>query len=161
VRLLRVLQQNNRLTAAELSEAVNLSSSLPFRTKGFLNIVPDIGTLGRHYQNGDGLGDGRIVGKPSSTAGHLRPVDCRPGCKSKEEVERLREQLERRNQHIAELEKQVEEQQKKIAEEEQKIAEASTCIGHPPNRLRVRRAELEYVANAASSGRPESAGPKS
>ena len=31
----------------------------------------------------------RIVEKPSSIAGHLRPVGCRPGCKSKEEVERL------------------------------------------------------------------------
>jgi TolA-binding protein len=58
-----------------------------------------------------------IVGKPSSTTRHLRPVGCRPGCKAKEEVERLREQLERRNQRIAELEKQVKEQQKKIAEE--------------------------------------------
>jgi Family of unknown function (DUF6444) len=65
----------------------------------------------------------RIVGKPSSVAGHLRPVGCRPGCKSREEVERFREQLERRNQRIAELEKQVKEQQKKIAEGEKKITD--------------------------------------
>jgi TolA-binding protein len=80
----------------------------------------------------------RIVGKPSSIAGHLRPVGCRPGCKSKEEVERLREQLERRNQRIAELEKQVKEQQKKIAEDEKKIAEGEKKIADLERRLALR-----------------------
>jgi flagellar motility protein MotE (MotC chaperone) len=80
----------------------------------------------------------RIVEKPSSIAGHLRPVGCRPGCKSKEEVERLREQLERRNQRIAELEKQVKEQQKKIAEEEKKITEGEKKIADLERRLALR-----------------------
>jgi len=92
----------------------------------------------------------RIVGKPSSTAGHLRPVGCRPGCRSKEEVERLREQLERRNQRIAELEKQVEEQQKKIAEEEKKIAEGEKKIADLERQLSLRR------RNSTNSSKPPS-----
>jgi transposase len=92
----------------------------------------------------------RIVGKPSSIAGHLRPVGCRPGCKSKEEVERLREQLERRNQRIAELEKQVKEQQKKIAEEEKKITEGEKKIADLERRLALRG------RNSTNSSKPPS-----
>ena len=92
----------------------------------------------------------RIVGKPSSTAGHLRPVGCRPGCKSKQEVDRLREQLERRNQRIAELEKQVREQQKKIAEEEKKITEGEKKIADLERRLALRG------RNSTNSSKPPS-----
>jgi transposase len=92
----------------------------------------------------------RIVGKPSSTAGHLRPVGCRPGCKSKQEVDRLREQLERRNQRIAELEKQVKEQQKKIAEEEKKITEGEKKIADLERRLALRG------RNSTNSSKPPS-----
>ena len=91
-----------------------------------------------------------IVGKPSSTTRHLRPVGCRPGCKAKEEVERLREQLERRNQRIAELEKQVKEQQKKIAEEEKKITEGEKKIADLERRLALRG------RNSTNSSKPPS-----
>ena len=92
----------------------------------------------------------RIVGKPSSTAGHLRPVGCRPGCKSKQEVDRLREQLERRNQRIAELEKQVKEQQKKITEGEKKIAVGEKKIADLERRLALRG------RNSTNSSKPPS-----
>jgi transposase len=92
----------------------------------------------------------RIVGKPSSTAGHLRPFACRPGCQSKQEVDRLREQLERRNQRIAELEKQVKEQQKKIAEEEKKITEGEKKIADLERRLALRG------RNSTNSSKPPS-----
>jgi transposase len=99
----------------------------------------------------------RIVGKPSSRAGHLRPVGCRPGCRSKEEVERLREQLERRNQRIAELEKQVEEQQKKIAEEEKKIAEGEKKITEGEKKIADLERQLSLRRrNSTNSSKPPS-----
>ena len=99
----------------------------------------------------------RIVGKPSSTAGHLRPVGCRPGCRSKEEVERLREQLERRNQRIAELEKQVKEQQKKIAEEEKKITEGEKKIAEGEKKIADLERRLALRGrNSTNSSKPPS-----
>src|SRR5580692_3174428 len=98
----------------------------------------------------------RIVGKPS-IAGHLRPVGCRPGCRSKEEVERLREQLERRNQRIAELEKQVEEQQKKIAEEEKKITEGEKKITEGEKKIADLERRLALRGrNSTNSSKPPS-----
>lgn len=70
-----------------------------------------------------------IAPKSPPTAGKLESTRClsrrccRSGCKSKEELERLREQVEGGNQRIAELEKLIKEQQGKIAEDEKKIAD--------------------------------------
>ena len=99
----------------------------------------------------------RIVGKPSSTAGHLRPFACRPGCQSKQEVDRLREQLERRNQRIAELEKQVKEQQKKIAEEEKKITEGEKKIAEGEKKIADLERRLALRGrNSTNSSKPPS-----
>src|SRR6202041_865380 len=98
-----------------------------------------------------------IVGKPSSTTRHLRPVGCRPGCRSKEEVERLREQLERRNQRIAELEKQVKEPQKKIAEEEKKITEGERKIAEDEKKIADLERRLALRGrNSTNSSKPPS-----
>ena len=98
-----------------------------------------------------------IVGKPSSTTRHLRPVGCRPGCKAKEEVERLREQLERRNQRIAELEKQVKEQQKRIAEEEKKITEGEKKITEGEKKIADLERRLALRGrNSTNSSKPPS-----
>jgi transposase len=98
----------------------------------------------------------RIAGKRDSAQVHPRPICCRPGCKSKEELDRLREQVVRRNQRIVELEGQVEEQQKKIADLERQLAlrrRNSRNSSKPPSSDGLAGAERERGCGQRKAGK--------